>query len=94
MAVCLMGYFVVYVHTNAFVKEALPDCDGRILITCIAAMSLVSRVICGPIADLPYVNIVALQQVCNALLVSDELGDFEVHTCDWPRAVGTVMAIG
>ena len=45
------------------VKEVLPDKNGGILVTCIAATSGVGRLIFGKIADLPKVNRILLQQI-------------------------------
>ena len=41
----------------------LPDKNGGILVTCIAATSGVGRLIFGKIADLPKVNRILLQQI-------------------------------
>lgn len=66
--IAFLGYFVPYVHNVAFVKSTLPEGDGKLLITFIAVMSLASRIGCGLLADLPYVNTIVLQQVCYILV--------------------------
>ena len=45
------------------VKEVLPNENGGILVTCIAATSGVGRMIFGRVADLPNVNRILLQQI-------------------------------
>jgi len=59
----LFGYFVPYVHIVQHVKEVLPNENGGILVTCIAATSGVGRMIFGRVADLPNVNRILLQQI-------------------------------
>lgn len=66
------GYFVPYVHNVMFVQSTLPEGDGKLLITFIAVMSLVSRICCGLLADLPSVNTIILQQVKNFGLLGVE----------------------
>jgi len=59
----LFGYFVPYVHIVQHVKEVLPNENGGILVTCIAATSGIGRMIFGKVADLPNVNRILLQQI-------------------------------
>jgi len=59
----LFGYFVPYVHIVQHVKDVLPEENGGILVTCIAATSGIGRLIFGKVADLPNVNRILLQQI-------------------------------
>lgn len=59
----LFGYFVPYIHIVQFVKDILPDSNGKSLLTCIAITSGLGRFIFGFIADLPRVNRILLQQI-------------------------------
>ena len=47
----------------AYVKDILPEADGKLLVLCIGATSFAGRLIFGKIGDLPRVNRVILQQV-------------------------------
>ena len=46
----------------AYVKDVLPEADGKVLILCIGITSGVGRLVFGKIGDLPSVNRVILQQ--------------------------------
>ena len=46
----------------AYVKDVLPEADGKVLILCIGITSGVGRLVFGKICDLPGVNRVILQQ--------------------------------
>ncbi|XP_077977770.1 monocarboxylate transporter 10-like [Glandiceps talaboti] len=56
-----LGYFVPFVHLINHVKHVLPDVNGSILLTCLGASSLVSRVLSGLLAD--KVNSIILHQI-------------------------------
>jgi hypothetical protein len=47
----------------AYVKDILPEADGKLLVLCIGVTSFAGRLIFGKIGDLPRVNRVILQQV-------------------------------
>merc|ERR1712223_2240739 len=78
----LFGYFVPYVHIVQHVKEVLPDKNGGILVTCIAATSGVGRLIFGKIADLPKVNRILLQQISFV----------SIGLCSIPLTIGPLIA--
>ena len=67
----LFGYFVPYFHLVAYVKtinngtynDSKSEYSGEVLVTCIAASSLVGRIIFGKIADHSKVNPIFLQQI-------------------------------
>ena len=46
----------------AYVKDVLPEADGKVLVLCIGITSGVGRLVFGKIGDLPGVNRVILQQ--------------------------------
>lgn len=46
----------------AYVKDILPEADGKLLVLCIGITSGVGRLVFGKIGDLPRVNRVILQQ--------------------------------
>lgn len=62
LPICMLGYFVPYVHVVAFVEEKIPGADGKILVQCIGITSLIGRLLFGKIGDFPRVNRVILQQ--------------------------------
>lgn len=73
----LFGYFVPYVHIVQYVKDILPEANGKMLLTCIAISSGVGRIIFGYVADRPRVNRIFLQQIsflsiglCTMMLVA------------------------
>ncbi|EEB12880.1 monocarboxylate transporter, putative [Pediculus humanus corporis] len=72
LPVSLFGYFVTFVHLVSYVNVTFnEEYDGKILIQCIAATSLLGRLISGKVADFKKVNTITLQQisfVCLGLL--------------------------
>uniref|UniRef100_A0A0P5MMK7 Monocarboxylate transporter n=1 Tax=Daphnia magna TaxID=35525 RepID=A0A0P5MMK7_9CRUS len=61
--IAMLGYFVPYVHLVSYVKDVLPEADGKVLVLCIGLSSGVGRLLFGKIGDLPKVNRVILQQM-------------------------------
>lgn len=47
----------------AYVKDILPEADGKVLVLCIGVTSGIGRLMFGKIGDLPRVNRVILQQI-------------------------------
>ncbi|XP_057371942.1 monocarboxylate transporter 10-like [Daphnia carinata] len=60
--IAMLGYFVPYVHLVSYVKDVLPEADGKVLVLCIGLSSGVGRLVFGKIGDHPKVNRVILQQ--------------------------------
>jgi len=93
----LFGYFVPYVHIVQHVKEVLPNENGGILVTCIAATSGVGRMIFGRVADLPNVNRILLQQIsfvaiglCTMLLTAAPF----FTGFEWPSMIISALCLG
>ncbi|CAG0903984.1 unnamed protein product [Darwinula stevensoni] len=63
MPLGLLGYFVPYVHLVQYVKDTIPDADGKWLMLCIGITSGMGKIVFGKISDIPWVNRVILQQV-------------------------------
>ena len=61
----LFGYLVPLVHLVKFVKDILPDVDGKALLLCMQFASLVARMVFGKVSDFKLIrsNRVLLQQV-------------------------------
>ena len=58
----LFGYFIPYVHIGKFVHDTL-NREGTILVTCIAATSLVGRLAFGKLLDYQWAKGIQLQQL-------------------------------
>ena len=58
----IIQVFVFYFQVE-HVNKVLPDENGGILVTCIAATSGIGRMIFGKVADLPNINRILLQQI-------------------------------
>ncbi|XP_046650713.1 monocarboxylate transporter 10-like [Daphnia pulicaria] len=61
--IAMLGYFVPYVHLVSYVKDVLPEADGKVLVLCIGLSSGIGRLIFGKVGDHPKVNRVILQQI-------------------------------
>ncbi|KAK6641619.1 hypothetical protein RUM44_013334 [Polyplax serrata] len=69
LPISLFGYFVTFVHLVSYVNVTFNgEYDGKVLIQCIAATSLLGRLVSGKIADLKNVNTIVLQQVSFVFL--------------------------
>lgn len=69
MPICLLGYFVPYVHMVKYVNETYKgEHDGNLPIICIGLTSGIGRLFFGYIADYKWVNRIFLQQVSFAIL--------------------------
>lgn len=69
MPICLLGYFVPYVHMVKYVKETYHgERDGDLPIICIGLTSGLGRLFFGYIADFKWVNRIVLQQLAFAIM--------------------------
>lgn len=66
--ISLFGYFVPFVHLIKHVNDVFPGSDGNVLVMCLAITSGVSRIICGKVADFPWVNRIRMQQLAFFVL--------------------------
>lgn len=69
MPICLLGYFVPYVHMVKYVNETYHgEEDGDMPIICIGLTSVLGRLFFGYIADFKWVNRIVLQQLSFAIM--------------------------
>lgn len=69
MPICLLGYFVPYVHMVKYVTETYKgERDGDFPIMCIGLTSGLGRLFFGYIADFKWVNRIILQQMAFAIM--------------------------
>lgn len=69
MPICLLGYFVPYVHMVKYVTETYKgERDGDFPIMCIGLTSGLGRLFFGYIADFKWVNRIILQQLAFAIM--------------------------
>ncbi|XP_052808746.1 monocarboxylate transporter 10-like isoform X2 [Mya arenaria] len=62
LGVALFGYFIPFFHLPKHTRDNFPESDGSLLILCLSITSGVSRIVCGKIADFPWVNRIRMQQ--------------------------------
>lgn len=68
LCVALFGYFVPFFHLPKYTKDNFPGEDGSWLILCLSITSGISRIICGKLADIPWVSRIKMQQLAFLIL--------------------------
>ncbi|XP_045197164.2 monocarboxylate transporter 10-like isoform X2 [Mercenaria mercenaria] len=68
LGVALFGYFVPFFHLPKYTKDNFPGEDGSWLILCLSITSGVSRIVCGKLADIPWISRIKMQQLAFLVL--------------------------
>lgn len=91
--IALFGYFVPFFHLPKHTSDTFPGEDGSILIMCLSITSGVSRIICGKLADLPWVNRIRMQQFAFLILGVSTLCIPFASSFPWLIVISLAMGI-